>query len=147
MPLNVIFLFLMTGAHLCVENSSSHRGDISLYYAIHGWLKVNQWRQRNLWSKEKKKKRKKYERDVMSTQRNQIFSSKAEAIRELLTAKAKATYEWLSDLASLQHLRTHLRLTFSCHSLHVWTDRCGNFWSVSPALLWTAFVKGVLRQI
>lgn len=88
-------------------------------------------------------KRKKYERGVMSTQRNQIFSSKAEAIRELLTAKAKATYEWLADLASLQHLRAHLRLTFSCHSLHVWTDRCGNFWSVSPMLLWTAFVKGV----
>lgn len=84
---------------------------------------------------------------MIFTQWNKILSSKDGALRELLTVKANATYEWMADLDSFQHLWTHLRLTFSCQSLHVWTDRCGNSWSASPELLWTAFVTGALQQI
>lgn len=41
----------------------------------------------------KKGKEENCEREVISTQWNQIFSSKDEAILELLTAKSNATYE------------------------------------------------------
>lgn len=39
-----------------------------------------------------------------------------------MTIKANATYDWLNDLDSLQHVWAHLKQTFSCPCLHVWTD-------------------------